>query len=207
MGRLPIAIIDRVRDRSLLSDALHVTPPFLRTPQAMAGLVTDSRNMSLSLTRRFRSLKFWFVLRSFGVEGYRTHLRKLAVLAATCEREVRAQLHGVEISAPRHSSLVVVRMIALDDAGAGQRRNVLEYENALNARLIALANADHALMLTPTTVSPYHCIRIAVGSAHTEERHIYALVERLAELTAAARKFVDAQAVPKDTVRVQPSHL
>jgi len=41
------------------------------------GTVVDYRNWSLALGRRFRSAKLWFVLRSFGVEGYQAHIRKV----------------------------------------------------------------------------------------------------------------------------------
>ena len=43
-----------------------------------AGLVVDYRNWHLSLGRRFRSLKVWFVLRSYGVEGFQNHIRKVS---------------------------------------------------------------------------------------------------------------------------------
>lgn len=186
----------RIRDRALLTTALDVTPPFLRTSQAAAGLVTDYRNMSISLGRRFRSLKIWFALRSFGVAGFRAHLRKLNELAALLEREVRAQLEGVQLFTPRRFSLVVIRIVEssapTETSGSSTTARVLARENALNARLIELANADHSIMLTPTTVGGYNCVRIAVGSPHTEEKHIRALVVKLGELVKQARKDVAA---------------
>ena len=45
----------------------------------LIGTVIDYRNMHTGLSRRFRSLKFWFVLRGYGVEGLRAHLRKVRV--------------------------------------------------------------------------------------------------------------------------------
>ena len=42
-----------------------------------AGLVVDYRNWHLGLGRRFRSLKVWFVLRSYGVTGFQQHIRKV----------------------------------------------------------------------------------------------------------------------------------
>lgn len=64
-----------LRDRSALSSALTVTPEFLRTRQGDAGSVLDMRNMQIPLGRRFRSLKVWFVLRCYGVEGFQRHIR------------------------------------------------------------------------------------------------------------------------------------
>jgi hypothetical protein len=44
------------------------------------GTVIDYRNWHLALGRRFRSLKFWFVFRSFGAEGFRNYIRKVSKL-------------------------------------------------------------------------------------------------------------------------------
>lgn len=64
-----------VRRKADLTSALTVTPHYLRTREAEAGEVTDMRNMQLALGRRFRSCKLFFILRSFGVQGLRDHIR------------------------------------------------------------------------------------------------------------------------------------
>ena len=46
----------------------------------LPGTVIDYRNWHLSLGRRFRSLKLWFVLRSYGVEGFQAYIRKVRTL-------------------------------------------------------------------------------------------------------------------------------
>lgn len=179
-------LLGRIRDRALLTTALDVTPPFLRTPQAAAGLVTDYRNMSISLGRRFRSLKIWFALRSFGVAGFQGHLRKLNKLAELFEHEVKTRLEGVELFAPRSFSLVVLRVV---DGSSADRDPAarLAHENALNARVIELASADHSIMLTPTTVGGYNAVRVAIGSPNTEEHHVVSLVDKLDRMVKQAR--------------------
>ncbi|GAA6003303.1 hypothetical protein JCM10207_001852 [Rhodosporidiobolus poonsookiae] len=177
-----------VRDRTLLTSALDVTPPFLRTPQASAGLVTDYRNMQLALGRRFRSLKVWFVLRSYGTTGFQRHLRRLNDLAVVFENKIKqGAIEGVELFSPRRFALVVIRARALSSAGVSSDQ-LAAYENALNAHIIALANQDHSVMLTPTTVGGENCVRIALGSPKVEERHIDGLVEKLKTLVARARE-------------------
>ena len=47
---------------------------YLRTKEGDSGAVIDYRNWQLSLGRRVRSLKLWFVLRSYGVEGFKKHI-------------------------------------------------------------------------------------------------------------------------------------
>lgn len=59
-----------VRDRKLLTEALDITPAYLRNANSDSGAVVDYRNWQLPLGRRFRSLKIYFVLRSYGVEGF-----------------------------------------------------------------------------------------------------------------------------------------
>lgn len=55
------------------------TQAYLRTKEADAGQVIDYRNWQLSLGRRFRSIKLWFVMRSHGVEGLQKHLRRVSL--------------------------------------------------------------------------------------------------------------------------------
>ena len=51
----------------------EVLPEYLKTKSR--GKVNDYRDWSVPLGRRFRALKLWFVLRSFGLEGIREKLR------------------------------------------------------------------------------------------------------------------------------------
>ncbi|KAI7128545.1 hypothetical protein KC352_g31658, partial [Hortaea werneckii] len=58
-----------------LTDALSITPAYLRNQFSDSGLVTDYRDWQIPLGRRFRSLKIWFVIRTWGVEGLHQHIR------------------------------------------------------------------------------------------------------------------------------------
>ncbi|MEK8110037.1 pyridoxal-dependent decarboxylase [Micromonospora sp. M12] len=64
-----------VADRAELIEALTVLPEFLRNAASESGAVIDYRDWQVPLGRRFRSLKLWFVLRWYGVEGLRAHIR------------------------------------------------------------------------------------------------------------------------------------
>ncbi|KAM5350436.1 hypothetical protein ACJ41O_006941 [Fusarium nematophilum] len=63
-----------VRDRSWLIEVLSIQPPYLRNQFSQAGSVTGNRNWQIPLGRRFRSIKLWFVLRSYGASGIRENL-------------------------------------------------------------------------------------------------------------------------------------
>jgi aromatic-L-amino-acid decarboxylase len=147
-----------------LTSALDVTPFYLRTAQATSGLVIDFRNWQIPLGRRFRSLKIWYVLRSFGTNGFRAHLRKLIDLAKYFEEIVKSE-KGIEMFTPRAFSMVVFRIL---DTESGN----LEVENKLNAAFIKRSNEEHKIMLTQTQVGGKQCVRVAIGSRETQERHL-----------------------------------
>jgi aromatic-L-amino-acid decarboxylase len=53
-----------------------VLPEYLRNKATETGAVIDYRDWQVPLGRRFRSLKLWFVIRHYGVEGLRTGIRR-----------------------------------------------------------------------------------------------------------------------------------
>jgi aromatic-L-amino-acid/L-tryptophan decarboxylase len=63
-----------VRNRNHLTRALSITPSYLQNSFTDSGLVTDYRDWQIPLGRRFRALKIWFVMRTYGVEGLRAHI-------------------------------------------------------------------------------------------------------------------------------------
>lgn len=94
-----------VRRKADLTSALTVTPHYLRTQVADAGEVTDMRNMQLALGRRFRSCKLYFILRSFGVEGLRQHIRSKYVLPL--DFTLMSALHPSDSSQHRDGHLLL----------------------------------------------------------------------------------------------------
>lgn len=97
-----------IRDSKLLTEVLDVTPPFLRN-HAHQGQVTDYRNWGLTLGRRFRSLKVLFMLKSHGVSGFQSHLRRSIDIATALEDRIKAD-DRFELVTPRSLALVVFRM-------------------------------------------------------------------------------------------------
>lgn len=62
--------------REPLISALSITPSYLQNNYSASGLVTDYRDWQIPLGRRFRALKIWFVLRSYGINGLKRHVRR-----------------------------------------------------------------------------------------------------------------------------------
>ena len=80
-----------VADRSALVDALSILPEYLRNPATESGEVIDYRDWQVPLGRRFRALKLWFVLRWYGAEGLRHHVRDHVRLAGELAARIGAR--------------------------------------------------------------------------------------------------------------------
>ncbi len=79
--------------RKDLIDALTILPEYLRNEATASGAVIDYRDWHVQLGRRFRALKLWFVIRHYGIEGLRYHVRRHVALAqelAELDRRRRA---------------------------------------------------------------------------------------------------------------------
>jgi aromatic-L-amino-acid/L-tryptophan decarboxylase len=145
-----------VADRAELIQALSVLPEFLRNAATESGAVIDYRDWQVPLGRRFRALKLWFVLRWYGVEGLRAHIRS-GVAAAQQLAAWVGQDDRFEIVAPHPFSLVAFRLRASDDA---------------NAELVRRLNASGALYLSHTKVHDQYTLRFAVGAPQTTMEHV-----------------------------------
>lgn len=151
-----------VRHRSLLVDALSTTPPYLR--HDFTGLVTDYKDWQIPLGRRFRALKLWFVLRSFGLEGLRHHIRKDVELARRFESFVRKD-DRFELIAPAKFGLVCFRW-----------RNHSDRDNEV---LLNAINEGGKYWLINTKEDDQFIIRFATGSPQTLPCHVDAAWEHI----------------------------
>jgi len=80
-----------IRSRHALTSALSITPAYLQNKHTDSGLVTDYRDWQIPLGRRFRALKIWFVVRSYGIEGLRAHIRRTVRVGQMFEALVRGE--------------------------------------------------------------------------------------------------------------------
>lgn len=151
------------RRPAVLTGALAVVPEYLRNAASESGQVVDYRDWQVPLGRRFRALKLWSVLRWYGLEGLRTHIRRHVELAGELAGWVTAS-EGFELGAPPRLALVCLRATAGDDA----TRTVLQRVN----------DGGH-VVLTHTVVDGRYLIRVAIGGVSTERRHVEQLWARL----------------------------
>ncbi len=165
-----------VRDVDALLRSFALTPEYLRTAQDAE--VANFRDWGIQLGRRFRALKLWFVLRSYGVAGLQAMLREHIALGHDFAGWVRAEPE-YEVMAPSPVGLVCFRhrpaRIANDEAAlAGHNRAILER-----------VNRTGRVFLTHTTLDGRYAIRLAVGQRCTRREHVaeaWRLVRAAAEV-------------------------
>lgn len=145
-----------VADREVLIKTLSVLPEYLRTRATETGAVIDYRDWQIPLGRRFRSLKLWFVIRYYGVEGLRYHIRRHVELAQKFARWVEDDDH-FELAVPPPLNLVCFRHVDGD---------------AINQQLLARLNESGNLYLTHTKLNDQYTLRFCVGQINTESHHV-----------------------------------
>lgn len=148
-----------VRDRAALIQALSVLPEYLRNAASDSGAVIDYRDWQIPLGRRFRALKLWFTLRWYGAEGLRDFVRGHVALAQEFAGWVRDE-PLLELAAPAPLNLVCLRHVGGD---------------AATQRILDEVNAGGRAFLTHTRLDGRLAVRVSIGQAHTERRHVEAL--------------------------------
>lgn len=171
-----------VADRAELVEALTVMPEYLRNAVTDSGAVIDYRDWQVPLGRRFRALKLWFVLRSYGAAGLRAHVRSGVAHAAWFADQVRAD-DRFEVVTDGPFSLVCFRLRDQPDGDCLAPRGSAAADgrpdptgtarsDELNAALLERVNADGRVFLTHTRVAGRFTLRLAVGAPRTERRHV-----------------------------------
>ncbi|WFE29267.1 pyridoxal-dependent decarboxylase [Solwaraspora sp. WMMD791] len=160
-----------VADRAGLVEALTVMPEYLRNAVTESGAVLDYRDWQVPLGRRFRALKLWFVLRWYGAEGLRAHVRAGVTHAAWFADQVRAD-DRFDLVTAGPFGLVCFQLRDRPD----------EVAEALLRRV----NADGRVLLTHTRVAGRFTLRLAVGGPRTERRHVATAWQLISDAAAAS---------------------
>ena len=158
-----------VADRAAVINALSVLPEYLRNRATESGQVIDYRDWHVPLGRRFRALKLWFVIRHYGAEGLRAHVRSSVELAEWFAAQVAAS-EEFDLAAPVSVGLVCFRHRAGD---------------AFNQTLMERLNQSGALYLTHTRLDERLVLRLAVGAPATRRGHVEAAWARIVETAHA----------------------
>lgn len=167
----------------------------------------DYRNWHLGLGRRFRALKLWFVLRSYGVQGFQRYIRQASLSSSsthflrltdacfdcsvichliTCVPKQTIQRSDTFVSLIKQSAhfrlvtppCLSLSVFRLEISGRSLKPEQL---NALNRAFYTRLSARHDVAFTQTDLNGMICIRCAVGAERTEEADILQAFEALCE--------------------------
>lgn len=154
-----------VTDQQSLTAAMTTTPAYLPATHPAA---VDLRDRQIPLGHRSRALKMWFVLRWYGAEKLRAHIRHGIDLARHFAAHVRAD-DRFEVVAPHPFSLVCFR---------------LRTDDTTNAELLRRLNTSGELLLSHTDVHGRHTLRLATGGPATTPAHLDAVWRRITDHAA-----------------------
>ncbi|KAK4349428.1 hypothetical protein RND71_032183 [Anisodus tanguticus] len=159
-----------VKDPSSLTKALSTTPECLRNKVTDSKQAIDYKDWQIALSRRFRSLKLWLVLRSYGVANLRNFIRSHIKMAKHFEGLVTMD-ERFEIVAPRNFSMVCFRFSPL----ALEKKDKFvdqDQVNKFNAKLLESINLSGNIHMTHALVGGVYMIRFAIGSPMTDYQNI-----------------------------------
>ncbi|KAJ3385414.1 hypothetical protein HDU84_002263 [Entophlyctis sp. JEL0112] len=148
-----------VRSKKQLTKALSVTPIYLRNAASENGLITDYRDWQLPLGRRFRALKAWFVLRTYGLQGLRSHIRKHISQCQKFEAFLEAHSDLFRIVTARSLSLITFAIIPPESCTISA--------NELTSAVLDGINSTGEIFLSHTMLGQNYAIRHSQKEANT----------------------------------------
>lgn len=151
-----------VQDEALLVRTFEIMPEYLKTPEDER--VKNYRDWGIPLGRRFRALKLWFVLRSFGIEGLQEKIRYHISLTEQLQEKIEQNNH-FEILAPVPLNTICFRFHP--DYISDERKL-----DKLNEKLLNQIQDSGKLFLTHTKLDEKYTIRIVIGNTNVEKRHV-----------------------------------
>ena len=177
----------------------------MRNAYSDSGLVTDYRDWQIPLGRRFRSLKIWFVLRTYGIAGLKAHIRNhiqigeifhglvksrsdlfrvftppafaLTVLAVVRPRNAGSRLHGNTTEPGITDGIVTDNMIPHHE------RRDLDRANEVTKEVYDSINSAGEIFLTSSVVKGVYCIRVVSANPKANEKNLRRAFDILVKTT------------------------
>ena len=164
-----------VRDVETLVKTFEILPEYLKTSESER--VNNYRDWGIQLGRRFRALKLWFVIRTYGVQGLQARLREQIAMAHQLAQIIE-RTPGFELLAPVPLSLVCFRYhpAGVDDPG---------HLNDLNAALLEQLNQSGKMYLSHTKLAGQYALRMAIAQTNVQQRHVDGAWARIVETAHA----------------------
>ncbi|KAK3206857.1 hypothetical protein Dsin_020903 [Dipteronia sinensis] len=161
-----------VKNPNALIKSLSTNPEYLRNKASDTKKVVDYKDWQITLSRRFRALKLWLVLRSHGVHNLRNFLRSHVKMAKHFEELVRRDKR-FEVVVPRNFSMVCFKVSASSALFKHENDDEkVQKSNEASETLLETINASGKACMSHAIVGGKYVIRFAVGASLTEEKHV-----------------------------------
>jgi aromatic-L-amino-acid decarboxylase len=158
-----------IADPESLVKTLAIQPEYLKTHGA-DGIINYSE-WSVPLGRRFRALKLWFLIRSYGLEGLRERIRNHVAWSQDLAKRLSNE-PGFEIVTEPVLSLFTFRLASKSDS------DMIDYVNRINA--------DGRIYITQTRVNGRIAIRFQVGQFDATRDDVETAFDVLREMAGAS---------------------
>ncbi|MCP4312621.1 MAG: aspartate aminotransferase family protein [Bacteroidetes bacterium] len=158
-----------VKSAERLIKTFEILPEYLKT--STRGQVNDYRDWGVPLGRRFRALKLWFVIRSFGLKGLRERLQSHIHLNEFFCREL------VKIKGMKLVTDPFLNFSSFSFTPPGERD--FDAINSINEGLLQEINNRGRIFLTHTKVGGLYTLRMIIGQTYVEKVHVDVALEEL----------------------------
>ncbi|KAF3397475.1 Aromatic-L-amino-acid decarboxylase [Talaromyces pinophilus] len=169
-----------IKRRGDLTRTFNVQPAYLRNSYSDSGLVTDYRDWQIPLGRRFRALKVWFVMRTYGIKGLQEHIRRSLRLGDLFADLLKERSDIIEVLSGPSFALTCFRISpeAVNDNS--------EQADKFTLKVAELINGRGQIMVTASRLAGHAVIRVLPANANvTEEstRRAFEIICRTIEET------------------------
>jgi aromatic-L-amino-acid decarboxylase len=176
-----------IKRRADLTRTFNVQPAYLRNSYSDSGLVTDYRDWQIPLGRRFRALKVWFVMRTYGIKGLQEHIRRSLRLGDLFADLLKERSEIIEVLSGPSFALTCFRISpeAVNDNS--------EQADKFTLKVAELINGRGQIMVTASRLAGHAVIRVLPANANvTEEstRRAFEIICRTIEETLHACKAI-----------------
>ncbi len=151
-----------IRDKQALVNTFSILPEYLKT--AEDKLVNNYRDWGVPLGRRFRALKLWFVIRTYGISGMQRKIRDHIAFGQWVKQDI-ISTPGLELMAPAFFNLVCFR---IHPPGISDEKEL----DRLNETILQKINRSGKVFLTQTRLNDRYVLRFVAGQTHTTIEHV-----------------------------------
>jgi len=151
-----------VKDKEALIRTFEIMPEYLKTEEA--DRVNNYRDWGIQLGRRFRALKLWFVIRSFGVKGLKDKIKYHINLAQNIVKKIENS-DEFEILAPVPFNVICFRFVP-----RGFKK--VDDINKINSVVLEKLNNTGEVYFTHTKLNGIYTIRFVIGQTYVTEKHV-----------------------------------